>query len=301
MMSKRKTLSIEKDQTRFGWMLNFPTLAILFVTILVPILYSLYISFQHLNYKQPNRTKFIWLQNYIELFQNQTFLHSLAVTGLFVLLTVSFILVFGLAIAHLLKRNFKGNGLLRTIVLIPWAIPPVVNGVMWKFLLDSSYGAINSVLYQLGLISSYQSFLSDPNTAFAWVVFANVWKNLPFAILLLFAALQTIPTEMYESAVMDGASSKTMLFKITIPLVSSTMLVLLIFQTMASLREFDLIYVMTSGGPGDATSVIGWLLYTQSFKFLDFGKGSAIGYIITMITLVIAMCYYRIFKNNIES
>ena len=169
---------------------------------------------------------------------------------------------------------------------------------MWKYILDSSYGVLNGILYRLGLIDSYISFLSESSSAFSWVVFANVWKNLPFAILLLLAALQTIPRELFEAARVDGASVFSRFFRITVPMISAAVLVVLIFQTMIGLRVFDLIYVMTSGGPADATTVIGWELYEESFKSLNFGRGSAIGYIITLLTFGAALLYYRLFKGS---
>jgi ABC-type sugar transport system permease subunit len=271
------------------------------LVLLFPIGYSFVISLLALNYKRPNRISFVGLRNYIELLTNGEFLGILGRTFLFVFFTVVVILWLGLLIAMLLNQDFKGKGILRTIVLIPWAIPPVVNGVLWKYILDSSYGVLNGILYKFGAISLYQSFLSDPSSAFAWVIFANVWKEMPFAILLLLAALQTIPKELYESARVDSASVLTQFFKITVPMIAPTILVVLIFQTMTSIRTFDLIYVLTSGGPGSATTVIGWELYKTSFQFLDFGKGSAIGYIITLLTFGLAAFYFRIFRKHLSN
>lgn len=299
MNINRKISSIETNDGLLAFILNIPTMIFLFLTMLFPIGYSLFISLYDLNYKRPQSRPFIGLGNYIELLSDSDFLETLARTGVFVFFTVSVVVILGILISLLLNQEFKGRGLLRTIVLIPWAVPPVVNGIMWKYILDSSYGVLNGILFKFGFISSYISFLSEPSTAFMWIIFSSVWKNLPFATLLLLAALQTIPKELYESARVDGASVVRQFFKITIPMISSTILVVLIFQTMISLRVFDLIYVMTSGGPGDATSVIGWDLYKESFQFLNFGKGSAIGYIITILTFSIALIYNRIFRRSI--
>jgi ABC-type sugar transport system permease subunit len=301
MVKLKGRFSIEANEGLLARVLNLPSLLILFFTLVFPIGYTLVISFMALNYRRPNRTAFIGLKNYIDLFKDVEFLATLGRTFAFVFFTVLLILCLGILIALLLNEKFRGKGILRTIVLMPWAIPPVVNGVMWKYILDSSYGVLNGVLYKLGFINSYVSFLSNPDSAFVWVVFANVWKNLPFAILLILAALQTIPKELYESAMVDSASVFTQFFKITIPMITPTILVVLIFQTMTSIRTFDLIYVLTSGGPGSATSVIGWDLYKVSFKFLDFGKGSAIGYVITILTLLIAILYFRIFSKHLNN
>jgi ABC-type sugar transport system permease subunit len=301
MIKSKRPFSIESNEGLLAGALNLPSLLILFFTLVFPIGYTLVISFMALNYRRPNRTAFVGLKNYIDLFRDREFLITLGRTFVFVFLTVALTLCLGILIAILLNEKFRGKGILRTIVLMPWAIPPVVNGVMWKYILDSSYGVLNGVLYKLGFISSYVSFLSNPTSAFLWVVFANVWKNLPFSILLLLAALQTIPKELYESAMVDSASVPTQFFKITIPMIAPTILVVLIFQTMTSIRTFDLIYVLTSGGPGSATSVIGWDLYKVSFQFLDFGKGSAVGYVITILTFLVAVLYFRLFSKHLNN
>ena len=299
MIKKIKKTTLETNDGMLAFVLNIPTMIFLFLTMLFPIGYSLIISLFDLNYKRPHRRPFVGLGNYIDLLKDSEFLSTLGRTGIFVLFAVSFVLVLGILIACLLNLEFKGRGFLRTIILIPWAVPPVVNGIMWKYILDSSYGVLNGVLFKLGLIDSYISFLSEPKTAMAWVIFSTVWKNLPFATLLLLAALQTIPKELYESAKVDGASILKQFFSITVPMISSTIMVVLIFQTMITLRVFDLIYIMTSGGPGSSTTVIGWNLYQESFQYLNFGKGSAIGYIITILTFSIALFYNRLFRKSI--
>ena len=290
--------SLESSDAKLAALLNAPTMVFLVCTMLFPIGYSLVTSLYDLNYKRPHRKPFVGLQNYIDLLSDPDFLVTLGRTGIFVFFSVVSVLCFGTLIALLLNQRFKGRAILRTVILIPWAIPPVVNGIMWKYLLDSSYGVLNGILYKLGVIESYIPFLATNTSAFAWVVFADVWKNLPFAILLLLAAMQTIAKELYESARVDGASALRQFCTITVPMISTTILVVLIFQTMVSLRVFDLIYVMTSGGPGDATTVIGWQLYEESFKSLNFGRGSAIGYIITLLTFGLALFYSRLFKRD---
>jgi len=298
-MNARRKMSLETNDGLLAFLLNIPTLIFLFFTILFPIGYSFYISLFNLNYKRIHKTTFIGLGNYFDLLKDQDFLLTIGRTFVFVAWSVILVIVLATLIATLLNQEFKGRGILRTVILIPWAIPPVVNGIMWKYILDSSYGVLNGILFKLGWISQYISFLSDSDSAFAWAVFAGVWKRLPFAILLILAALQTIPKELYESAKIDGASIIRQFISITMPMISGTIMVVLIFQTMIAIRVFDLIYVLTSGGPGDATTVIGWALYTESFRFLNFGRANAIGYIITILTFGMAMIYYRIFKRKI--
>jgi len=208
-------------------------------------------------------------------------------------------MITGILVSLLLSQDFQGRGFLRAIVLIPWAIPAVVNGIMWKWILDSSYGILNAILVALGVTDQYIPFLAQPESAFGFAVIANTWKRVPFAIILLLAAIQTIPVEMYEAATVDGASAWTKLWRITLPMISSTIMVVLIFQTMITLRVFDLIYVLTSGGPGDATEVIGWMMYKEAFQFVAVGRGAALGYIIAAITFVLALVYYRLLYRRI--
>ncbi len=241
----------------------------------------------------------MWFKNYTDILSSPEFLQTLKTTCIFVFFSVALIMILGTAIAILLNQKFKGRGFVRALVLIPWAIPAVVNGIMWKWILDSSYGILNALLKSLGLIDSYIPFLAQPTSAFAFAVIANVWKRIPFAIILLLAGLQSIPNELYEAATVDGASAWQKLWKITLPMISSTIMVVLIFQTMISLRVFDLIYVLTSGGPGDSTEVIGWELYKTAFQFLHVGKGSALGYIIALITFLLALVYYKLLYKKI--
>ncbi|MBD3308862.1 ABC transporter permease subunit [candidate division KSB3 bacterium] len=297
-MAKRK-LSLELNQNLYAYLLNLPALVIIFLTILFPIGYSFHVSLLNWNLKRPQRIPFVGLKNYVDILTEAEFLHTLRTTFVFVFFSVALIMILGTAIALLLNQNFKGRGLVRAFILIPWAIPAVVNGIMWKWILDSSYGILNALLKAMGLIDSYIPFLSKPTSAFAFAVVANVWKRIPFAIILLLAGLQTIPDELYEAATVDGASTWQKLWKITLPMISSTIMVVLIFQTMISLRVFDLIYVLTSGGPGDATEVIGWELYKTAFQFLHVGQGSALGYIIALITFLLAIIYYKLLYRKI--
>jgi len=296
---RKKKFSLESNHTLFAYLLNLPAMLIIFLTVLFPILYSFQVSLLNWNLKRPHRKPFVWFKNYTDILTSPEFLQTLKTTGLFVFFSVALIMVLGTAIAILLNQEFKGRGFVRALVLIPWAIPAVVNGIMWKWILDSSYGIFNALLKSLGLIDAYIPFLARPTSAFVFAVVANVWKRIPFAIILLLAGLQSIPNELYEAAVVDGASTWQKFCRITLPMLSSTIMVVLIFQTMISLRVFDLIYVLTSGGPGDATELIGWELYKTAFQFLHMGRGSALGYIIAFITFILALIYYKLLYRKI--
>lgn len=270
-----------------------PAMLVIFATVLFPLGYAFYLSLHRWNLRRP-RHPYIGLGNYLDVLSDPGFWTALRTTLVFTALSVVLILTMGMGIALLLNERFVGRGLLRAALLIPWAVPHIVNGLMWKWLLDPGYGIINGLLSQLGLIKEYQSWLSNMPSALLWVVVAYVWKELPLATILLLAALQTIPSELYEAATVDGANALQRFRSITMPLVRPTVMVVLTFQTIFALRVFDIIYVLTGGGPGDATTVIGWLTYVETFVKLDFGRGSTLAYILALLSLLLAMMYFRV-------
>jgi ABC-type sugar transport system permease subunit len=187
---------------------------------------------------------------------------------------------------------------LKIIILLPWAIPAVVAGLMWKWILNSDFGIFNAVLYSLGAIDSYIPFLADPNLAKLSLILAHIWKEGPLAAIFLLAGLQLIPNEYYEAAKIDGGSSLSVFRFITLPLLRPILLVVLVYETMTAILTFDLVYVLTGGGPGDATSLISWFAYAEIFKSLNLGTGIALSIIIALITLVLNSLYMRALRTE---
>jgi ABC-type sugar transport system permease subunit len=171
---------------------------------------------------------------------------------------------------------------------------------MWKWIFNANYGAFNAFLKQIGLIDSYRGWLTRPWSAMHCVIVADVWKITPLVALLLLAGLQTIPREMYEAATVDGASWWRSLFSITLPLLKPTLTVVLVMRTLDAFRVFDIVYIMTSGGPANATKVISFMTYQEAFKFLNFGRGSALAYLITLIVALLAYIYTINIGKHIE-
>jgi multiple sugar transport system permease protein len=202
--------------------------------------------------------------------------------------------VLGVCVALLLNLPFRGRGVLRTLILLPWAIPPVVNGLMWQWIYDSKIGALNGMLVTLGIIPEYRGWLSDPTSALLALAFADVWNVLPLAVILLLAALQKIPAELYEAAHIDGAGPFQSFRYVTFPWIAQTLLVVLILQTLSAIRVFDVIYVLTAGGPGSATTTLTWKTYLTTFENLDFGLGNAYAYVVSLITFGFALVYFRV-------
>ncbi|MGE5581746.1 MAG: carbohydrate ABC transporter permease [Bacillota bacterium] len=244
-------------------------------------------------YNPLSSREFIGLGNYIEAVKNPLFWTAFGKTWYFALFTVLIETVLGICIALILNQNFKGRGFVRGLIILPWALPYVVNGIMWKWIFDANYGAFNALLNQVGLLKSYQIWLGDPVAAFHIVILANIWKETPVAILLILAALQSVPKELYEAAMVDGATGFQCLRKVVLPMLKPVVVVVVILKTIWALKEFDLIYVMTKGGPADATNVLTYYIYQNTFKFLKFGYGSALAYILTLAAVILAVLYVK--------
>ena len=278
----------------FAYVLNAPALIAIFLLAAYPILYSAWISLHKYNLKRPRIFQFIGLDNYVSILDAPEFWSALWITLQFTVLVVTAVAVLGVCVALLLNMPFRGRGILRTLILLPWAIPPVVNGLMWQWIYDSKIGALNGLLVSLGLIPEYRGWLSDPTSALLALAFADVWNVLPLAVILLLAALQKIPSELYESARIDGAGPFQLFRFVTFPWIAQTLLVVLILQTLSAIRVFDVIYVLTAGGPGTATTTLTWKTYLTTFENLDFGLGNAYAYMVSLITFGFALIYFRV-------
>jgi multiple sugar transport system permease protein len=275
----------------FPYALNLPAMVVLFGLVAYPVGLSLWVSLHRFSLRRPTVFPFVGLDNYRSAVSSPEFLSALGVTLKFAAASVLLTVAIALALALLLNVDVKGRAVLRALLLVPWAIPPIVNATVWQLIFDSHIGAFNGLLFQLGLIDKYQSWLTDPNIALVVVILAHTWNHVPMATIILLAALQAIPRELYEAAVVDRASRWRILRRITLPWLFRPILVVMILQTMAALRAFDLIYVLTGGGPGDSTTVLAWLTYQTSFVYLNLGMGTAYSYVIMIITFVVALFY----------
>jgi ABC-type sugar transport system permease subunit len=292
--AKRTGKRVGYDRRAFAWLLNTPALLAICLLSAFPIAYSAWISLHRYNLQRPRAFKFVGLSNYTDILQSPEFWTALWITVEYTVLVVMLVVVLGILIALLLNREFPGRALVRTLVLLPWAIPPVVNGLMWQWIYDAKVGALNGLLVSLGLLDQYRGWLSSPASALLALVFSEVWSLLPLAVILLLSALQRIPAELYEAAGMDGASKFQLFRYITLPWLSQSLLVVLILQTMSALRAFDVIYVLTAGGPGTATTTLTWQTYLTTFDNLDFGHGNAYAWLVSLITLALALAYFRV-------
>ncbi|WP_169054367.1 sugar ABC transporter permease [Nitratireductor sp. XY-223] len=292
--------AIDREQTRerresfSAFALNSPAIIWLVFMAVIPIGWSFWTSLHSMNLRRPHRTQFIGLDNYFELLHAPEFLNAIQVTAVFAAGTIAFSLLIGLLLALLLNEEFPGRSLVRALTLVPWAMPPVVVGLVWSWIYDGRFGLLNAIFKSFGIIRESRAWALDPDFAMASLITAQVWHQVPFVTIVFLAALQTIPDEFYEAAKVDGASRLSRFFHITLPWLSQAMLIVLITQTMEALRVFDLVFVLTGGGPGDATTVLGWLTYTRSFSFLDFGRGNSYAFVMAFMTLLLSVFYIRL-------
>jgi multiple sugar transport system permease protein len=286
-------LSLLTRERIFASSLLIPCFLFVIAFAFYPILYSLFLSLHKIILSLPYLgSPFVGLDNYKELLGDRVALHSLINTLVFVSATTILEILFGLVIALVINRHFKGRGIVRAAVLIPWAIPTVVSSQMWRFIFNDQYGLLNYILSGSNT-SAYTAWLANPATAFMAIVAADVWKTSSFAGLLILAGLQLIPDDLYEAAEIDGASLWQQFREITLPLIKPAILIALLFRTMDAFRVFDLVFVMTQGGPADSTNVLQFYGYKKIFAEGFMGYGSTISVLVFFITFIISLIYIR--------
>lgn len=270
-----------------------PAVFVLLLFIAVPVGQSMILSLHRIIIGLPQLGKpFVGLENYGDLLRDPVARHSFGITAIFVATSTFFELLFGLLLALLIHHRLPGRGALRACVLIPWAIPTVVSAQMWRFLFNDAYGMINYVLFHADT-PRYIPWLALPHTALMAIIAADVWKTSSFAALLILAGLQVIPDEIYQAARADGAGVWRRFWHITWPLIRPALLVALLFRTIDAFRVFDLAFVMTQGGPADATNVLQLYGYKKMFMEGWMGYGSAISVAVFLVVLALAVMYVR--------
>ncbi|WP_349409637.1 carbohydrate ABC transporter permease [Pseudalkalibacillus sp. SCS-8] len=245
---------------------------------------------------QPN---FIGFDHYAKNLTDKRMWLSIWNTVVFTVVSVAFELVLGLMIALLINKAFFGRGLVRASILIPWAIPTVVAALMWKFLYDGQNGIVAKIFEEIGIIERMATLLTNDTGAMFSVIFADVWKTTPYMALLLLAGLQTIPKSMYEAAAIDGAGKLKQFFTITLPLLKTSILVALLFRTLDAFRVFDLIFVLTGGGPANSTETISLLAYKVMIAQSNFGEGSALSVIVFICVAIISIIYISLLGKDL--
>jgi ABC-type sugar transport system permease subunit len=255
-------------------------------------------SFYRYLLTRPGDHPFVGFQNFVNVTTSYYFKNSITVTAVYSIAAVIGVILFGLGVALLLNSKIKIAGPLKVVILLPWALPAVVSGLLWKWILNADFGILNGILYALGLIDNYIPFLADPTLAKISLIMAHIWKEGPLVAIFFLAGLQLIPEELYESAKIDGGGGWRIFRLITLPLLLPVLLVVAVYETMTAILTFDTIYVMTGGGPADATALISWFAYAEIFKSLNLGHGVALAIIIALITLVLILLYLRVLRTE---
>jgi multiple sugar transport system permease protein len=240
-----------------------------------------------------SEAKTFTLENYVKLARDDLFWNALLITFRFVGSTVLLHLVVGLAVALALNAQIKANRFFRVIAILPWTVPDVISGLIWRFMYNPTSGIINHTLRNYGVTNTYIEWLGHPKLAPASVIFADVWRGYPFVMIILLAGLQAIPRELYEAARVDGASSFQEFRHITIPLLKRMIIIAGALDTIWQFRRFGLVYNMTLGGPGHVTEILSLYIYKQYFKYFNFEYASAMAVVLAIIMLVISLPYVR--------
>jgi len=287
------------DPRWLGLVLVIPTLIAVFGVILVPLVSSMVLSLYRRDLSRPQWDAFVGFGNYIKLMRDARYLNSLKATAIFSITSVVFELVLGVAIALILNQRFKGRGFVRGLMILPWALPSIVNAAMWEWIYNANYGALNALLMQLGIIDEYQVWLANPRAAMALIILANVWKETPFTTLLVLAALQGIPGDLYEAARVDGASVWQQLIYITLRLLLPVIMIAGLLQLIWGFQTFELVYIITGGGPFSTTELVPLRIYTQTFRSLRFGYGAAMAYLTSLLVIIPVVFYIRVAYRSV--
>lgn len=263
-----------RDQA-FGLLLLSPAALLVLCVAVYPIMRVFWLSFFAQNLGTGLEPQLIGGANYIRLFYDGHFWQSIRTTLLFTVVAVALELVLGLAFALLLNARLRGRGLARAAALVPWALPTAVLALAWTWIFNDQFGVFNDLLTRVGLLERPIAWLARSDTALLAVIFADLWKTAPFIMIILLAGLQNIPEQLYEAAAIDGARGWKSFTLITLPMLMPAIMLALVFRVIHSFGIFDLIFVMTGGGPGGATETVGIYTYNTYMRYLDFGYGSA--------------------------
>lgn len=282
----------------FGLLLTIPVFAVLGMVMVFPLARVVQLSFNDYKVFEGGRLVYIGLENFEVAFRDPRFYNTVLNTLLFTAITVSFQMFFGMLIALLLDREFKGRTLMRMAILLPWALPNVINALLFRWMFDGQFGLFNDILMRLHIVGEPVNWLVTRWGASSAIYFTQIWKVSSLVGLILLAGLQSIPRSIYESARVDGAGGWKQFFRLTLPLLRPAIIVALIFRSLVALQVFDVIYAMTKGGPGDSTESLVYNIWMHIFSYNEFGYGSALSVLLSILILIFGFLYIRGFYRN---
>ncbi|MEM2178729.1 MAG: sugar ABC transporter permease [Candidatus Methanomethylicaceae archaeon] len=266
-----------------------------------PLIYSIWLSFHEIEYKGETLTfQFSGLKNWIYALQDIRMWEALQRTLLFSGLVLSLCFFMSLALALLFYEGGRLTAWLEVLCIIPWAIPAIANGLLWEWILDTNYGILNTLLMKLNIINTPIEWLNNPVMAMLSISIAQIWKDMPFMTLLIFAALHTVPLQLIEASKIDGASYFQRLKNVIIPYIKTSLIVVILLELINTFKVFDLVYALTYGGPYESTQVLSMYAYKQSFLYFNFGYGSTLCYILAIIISLFSFVYLKILGGRLK-
>jgi len=287
---------VEKRYSLKLFYMLIPAFLLLILFTYIPIFRGSVMAFQYYNMFNLTNVHFNGFENFKAIIfdKNFKFWKILLNTAIWVFVSLLFQFTLGFILALLMRKPFKGRGLYSALVFYPWAVSGFAIGLVWSWMFNGQFGIVNDLLRRIGLISQNIGFLSDPKFAMMSVIIANIWYGVPFFAIMLLAALQSIPQELYEAAEIDGATGFQKLFKITIPYIKPTIISTTLLRTMWIMNFPDIIYAMTRGGPANSTNILATHLINKVYQFYDYGQGAALGLMIMGILFIYALFYLKI-------
>ncbi len=279
-----------------AWLLMLPLLFVMLSVIGWPFLDTVRLSFTDARLVGTGG-EFVGAGNYRRLFASSAFWRAFVVTTEFAAVSVFVEMVLGVLVALLLYQDFRGRNVLRALLILPWALPTVVNALLWRLIYNPEYGALNAALVQTGLIGAYRSWLGDPDSALAALIVADAWKNFPLVALISLAALHAVPNDIKAAAIVDGAGALSRFRFVILPYLAGPLMVALVLRTIEAFKVFDIIWVMTRGGPANSTRTLSILVYQEAFSFQRAGSGASLALIVTLAVTVLAVAYAALIRR----
>jgi multiple sugar transport system permease protein len=282
--------------TTRAWLLMLPLLAVMIAVIGWPMIDTIRLSFTD-SKLVGTQGAFVGFDNYARMLSSSNFIRTFMTTLWFAAISVAAEMVIGVLAALLLNQEFYGRTVLRALMILPWALPTIVNATLWRLIYNPEYGALNAALTQIGLIEAYRSWLGEPATAMTALIAADCWKNFPLVALIGLAALQAVPREVVSASLVDGANAWNRFRFVILPYLTGPLVVALVLRTIEAFKVFDIIWVMTRGGPANSTRTLSILVYQEAFSFQRAGSGASLALIVTLMVTVLAVTYGALLRK----
>lgn len=280
-----------------AWLLMTPLLAVMIAVIGWPMVQTVGLSFTDAKLVGTAGT-FVGLDNYARMLASSNFQRTLVTTVWFAVVSVGAEMVLGVLAALLLNQEFRGRTALRALMILPWALPTVVNATLWRLIYNPEYGALNAALTQIGLLDAYRSWLGEPGSALTALIVADCWKNFPLVALIALAALQAVPRDITAASLVDGAGPFNRFRFVILPYLAGPLVVALVLRTIEAFKVFDIIWVMTRGGPANSTRTLSILVYQEAFSFQRAGSGASLALIVTLLVTLLALAYAALVRKT---